>query len=63
MKNISWQCHLGGFIFGGLYIWLILIGFKPLRRKSLTFKATVYGIFLAVIMLVIFMIIYAYHKS
>lgn len=63
MKNISWQCHLGGFIFGGLYIWLILIGFKPLRRKSLTFRSTVYGIFLAVIMLVIFMIIYAYHKS
>ena len=41
--GIAWQAHVGGFIVGGVFTWLLISGVHALRGKSLTFRTMVYG--------------------
>ncbi len=41
--NIAWQAHVGGFIGGGLFAWLLVSGLRALRGKSLLRRTAVYG--------------------
>ena len=41
--GIAWQAHVGGFIVGGVFAWLLISGVHALRGKSLTFRTMVYG--------------------
>lgn len=49
VPNIAWQAHVGGFIFGGLYVWLLTSGIPQLRQYSFAKRAWIYGIALAVV--------------
>ena len=42
-NGIAWQAHVGGFIVGGVFTWLLISGVHALRGKSLTFRTMVYG--------------------
>ena len=52
--GIAWQAHIGGFIIGGLFAWLLVSGLHALRGKSLGWRAAVYGVavFLAIAVIV-----------
>lgn len=43
VSGIAWQAHVGGFIVGGVFTWLLISGVHALRGKSLTFRTMVYG--------------------
>lgn len=48
MPGIAWQAHVGGFIVGGVFAWLLVSGLRALRGRSLPCRTTVYGIVLLV---------------
>ena len=52
--GIAWQAHIGGFIIGGLFAWLLVSGLHAFRGKSLGWRAAVYGVavFLAIAVIV-----------
>ncbi|NEG95569.1 rhomboid family intramembrane serine protease [Bifidobacterium primatium] len=51
--GIAWQAHVGGFLIGGLYTWLLTSSLPLTRGKSLTVRSLVYGLpLLAVIVAV-----------
>lgn len=43
VSNIAWQAHIGGFLIGGAFTWLLVSGPHALRGKSLTYRTVVYG--------------------
>ncbi|KFI52202.1 rhomboid family intramembrane serine protease [Bifidobacterium biavatii] len=53
VSNIAWQAHVGGFLIGGLFTWLLVSGPRSLRGKSLTYRTAVYGGTLLVAMIVL----------
>lgn len=42
--NIAWQAHIGGFIVGGVFVWLLVSGLHALRGKSLQQRTLIYGV-------------------
>ena len=42
--NIAWQAHVGGFIIGGVFAWLLVSGLHALRGKSLQQRTLMYGV-------------------
>ena len=42
--NIAWQAHIGGFIVGGVFAWLLVSGLHALRGKSLQQRTLIYGV-------------------
>ena len=51
--GIAWQAHIGGFIIGGLFAWLLVSGLHALRGKSLGWRAAVYGVAVFLVIAVI----------
>lgn len=51
--GIAWQAHVGGFIVGGVLAWLLVTGLHAFRGKSLTWRTTVYGITVFVVVVAI----------
>ena len=51
--GIAWQAHAGGFIVGGVLAWLLVTGLHAFRGKSLTWRTTVYGITVFVVVVAI----------
>lgn len=51
--GIAWQAHVGGFIVGGVLAWLLVTGLHAFRGKSLTWRTTVYGITVFVVVMAI----------
>ena len=49
----AWQAHVGGFIVGGVLAWLLVTGLHAFRGKSLTWRTTVYGITVFVVVVAI----------
>ena len=43
VSNVAWQAHLGGFLVGALFTWLLVSGPHALRGKSLAYRSAVYG--------------------
>lgn len=41
--NIAWQAHVGGFVIGGVYAWLLIYDVPSLRRQSLGRRSLIYG--------------------
>ncbi|KAB8286762.1 rhomboid family intramembrane serine protease [Bifidobacterium ramosum] len=54
VRGIAWQAHVGGFLIGALFTWL-LVSPKPRwsRGKSLAYRTTVYGVAVFVLMVVL----------
>lgn len=52
MRNIAWQAHVGGFLIGALFTWLLISGAHSLRGKSLTYRTAVYGAIVFVLLVV-----------
>lgn len=50
MPNIAWQAHIGGFVVGGAYVWLLVSGVPALRRYGFTARAMIYGLPVLVIL-------------
>ncbi|MBT1162692.1 MULTISPECIES: rhomboid family intramembrane serine protease [Bifidobacterium] len=54
VPNIAWQAHVGGFLIGGLFTWLLVTPkLQWSRGKSLQYRTTVYGTAVFVLMLVL----------
>lgn len=53
MSNVAWQAHLGGFVVGLVFTWLLVSGPRPLRGKRLAFRTAVYGITLLVLIVAV----------
>ena len=51
--GIAWQAHVGGFIVGGVLAWLLVTGLHAFRGKSLTWRTTVHGITVFVVVVAI----------
>ncbi|KFI45867.1 Membrane associated serine protease, rhomboid family [Bifidobacterium bohemicum] len=50
IPNIAWQSHVGGFVVGLVYTWLLLDGVPALRRRSLPVRIAVYGVPMALLL-------------
>lgn len=45
VRNIAWQAHVGGFLIGALFTWLLVSPkLRWTRGKSLQYRTTVYGV-------------------
>lgn len=44
MPNVAWQDHVGGFLIGFVFNWLLIHGVPALRRRSLNVRVAVYGV-------------------
>ncbi|WP_137655568.1 rhomboid family intramembrane serine protease [Bifidobacterium moukalabense] len=53
MPNIAWQAHLGGFLFGGIFTWLLVSGVRALRGRSLVRRTLVYGVIMVIAIIAI----------
>lgn len=53
MPNIAWQAHLGGFLFGGMFTWLLVSGLRILRGKSLSRRTLIYGTVMVIVIIAI----------
>lgn len=53
MPNIAWQAHLGGFLFGGMFTWLLVSGLRVLRGKSLLWRTLIYGTVMVIVIIAI----------
>lgn len=53
MPNIAWQAHLGGFLFGGMFTWLLVSGLRILRGKSLPWRTLIYGTVMVIVIIAI----------
>ena len=53
MPNIAWQAHLGGFLFGGMFTWLLVSGLRILRGKSLPRRTLIYGTVMVIVIIAI----------
>ena len=53
MPNIAWQAHLGGFLFGGMFTWLLVSGLRILRGKSLPRRTLKYGTVMGIVIIAI----------
>ncbi|MFC2725287.1 MAG: rhomboid family intramembrane serine protease [Bifidobacterium dentium] len=53
MPNIAWQAHLGGFLFGGMFTWLLVSGLRILRGKSLPRRTLIYGTVMGIVIIAI----------
>lgn len=53
MPNIAWQAHLGGFLFGGMFTWLLVSGLRVLRGKSLLRRTLIYGTVMVIVIITI----------
>ncbi len=53
MPNIAWQAHLGGFLFGGMFTWLLVSGLRILRGKSLPRRTLIYGMVMVIVIIAI----------
>ncbi|WP_270560487.1 rhomboid family intramembrane serine protease [Bifidobacterium dentium] len=53
MPNIAWQAHLGGFLFGGMFTWLLVSGLRVLRGKSLLRRTLIYGTVMVIVIIAI----------
>ena len=51
--GIAWQAHVGGFIIGGLFAWLLVSGLHALRGKSLQQRTLIYGAIMLVVIIAI----------
>lgn len=51
--NIAWQAHVGGFIIGGVFAWLLVSGLHALRGKSLQQRTLMYGVIMLAVIIVI----------
>ena len=51
--NIAWQAHVGGFLIGALFTWLLVSGVHALRGKSLTYRTVVYGVAVLAVMIIL----------
>ena len=51
--NIAWQAHVGGFIIGGVFTWLLVSGLHALRGKSLQQRTLIYGAIMLVVIIAI----------
>lgn len=49
--GIAWQAHLGGFVCGGVFTWLLVSGLHALRGKSLTYRTVTYGLVILVLII------------
>lgn len=53
MPNIAWQAHLGGFLFGGMFTWLLVSGLRIPRGKSLPRRTLIYGTVMGIVIIAI----------
>lgn len=53
MPNIAWQAHLGGFLFGGMFTWLLVSELRVLRGKSLLRRTLIYGTVMVIVIIAI----------
>ena len=53
MPNIAWQAHLGGFLFGGMFTWLLVSVLRVLRGKSLLRRTLIYGTVMVIVIIAI----------
>lgn len=53
IPNIAWQAHLGGFLFGGMFTWLLVSGLRVLRGKSLLRRTLIYGTVMVIVIIAI----------
>lgn len=53
MPNIAWQAHLGGFLSGGMFTWLLVSGLRVLRGKSLLRRTLIYGTVMVIVIIAI----------
>lgn len=51
--NIAWQAHVGGFIVGGAFAWLLVSGLHALRGKSLQQRTLMYGVIMLAVIIAI----------
>lgn len=51
--NIAWQAHVGGFIIGGVFTWLLVSGLHALRGKSLQQRTLMYGVIMLAVIIAI----------
>lgn len=51
--NIAWQAHVGGFIVGGVFAWLLVSGLHALRGKSLQQRTLMYGVIMLAVIIAI----------
>ena len=51
--NIAWQAHVGGFIIGGVFAWLLVSGLHALRGKSLQQRTLMYGVIMLAVIIAI----------
>ena len=51
--NIAWQAHIGGFIIGGVFAWLLVSGLHALRGKSLQQRTLIYGVIMLAVIIAI----------
>ena len=51
--NIAWQAHVGGFIIGGVFAWLLVSGLHALRGKSLQQRTLIYGAIMLVVIIAV----------
>ncbi|WP_317369798.1 rhomboid family intramembrane serine protease [Bifidobacterium pullorum] len=56
VSNVAWQAHLGGFLIGALFTWLLVSGLHALRGKSLAYRSAVYGAVVFVLMVVVILL-------
>ena len=53
LPNIAWQAHIGGFIVGGAFAWLLVSGLHALRGKSLQQRTLIYGVIMLAVIIAI----------
>ena len=56
VRNVAWQAHVGGFLVGALFTWLLVSGLHALRGKSLAYRSAVYGAAVFVLMVVVILL-------
>ena len=49
VPGIAWQAHVGGFIVGGAFAWLMAGGLPALRRRPLNTRVWIYGLTLLIV--------------